>query len=312
MGDKTKIAWADATWGPITGCTPASVGCRNCYAASMVKRFPQLHGIDENLVGFGNEIESQFSPAPFWMPRFHPDRLDQPLRWRKPRRIFVCSLGDLFHEDVKEEWIDRVMAVVALAPRHTFMVLTKRPERMRKYFAAGERSILTRIGNAWNEMGGDLAGTGRTALDVWPWKCLHLGVTAENQEMADARIPILLQTPAARRFVSIEPCLELPDIAPYLRCEGCGYSRADMRFHGDHRLCKHPTPVLDQVIVGCESGPRRRPMHLDWARSVVEQCKAAEVPCFVKQLSINGRVSKDPADWPEELRGREAGKPVIV
>jgi protein gp37 len=235
----------------------------------MVKRFPHLHGIDmlPSHMGYG---PGDADPYPFSRISFHPGRLDQPLRWKKPRRIFVCSMGDLFHEDVSEEWIDKVIGTMYLAPQHTFMVLTKRPERMLRYMKPDNYDTRT-----------------------WPIKNLWLGVTAENQEMADLRIPILLQTPAAKRFVSVEPMLGPVYLRPFLPhefnrephcpwCEDCIPNRGDWDGWKETREGKHG-PFLDWVICGGESGPGARPMHPDWPRSLRDQCQAAGVPFFFKQ-----------------------------
>ena len=228
MGDKTKIPWTDATWNPVTGCTPVSSACDHCYAARMIGR---------GLPKMGHE-------GPFSHVQFHPSRLDQPLRWKKPRRIFVCSMGDLFHEQVAMAWVDDVRRTISKCQQHTFMVLTKRPERMKEYFTS-----------EWY----------RPPINLW------LGVTAENQEMADLRIPILLQTPAAKRFVSVEPCLgpvDLTRIKIYNGVIECAGGRL---------------PPVDWIIAGGESGPGARPMHPNWPRSLRDQCQAAGVPFFFKQ-----------------------------
>jgi len=243
----TKIEWATETWNPITGCTPISEGCKNCYAKRMAQR----------LAGrFGYPADDPFRVT------LHPDKLDQPLRWKKPRRVFVCSMGDLFHEDVLEEWIDQVYEVIANTPQHTFQILTKRPERMARYI----RIMSAALPNVW------------------------LGVTAENQEQADKRIPVLLQIPAAVRFVSVEPMLEAVVIGDLL---GDAYSS----MHGGF------APGIDWVICGAETGSGARPMDLDWARDLRDQCVSAEVPFFFKRDS-NGNRELDGQLWeqyPEAL-----------
>ena len=164
---KTKIEWAEEVWNPVTGCTKVSPGCKNCYAERMSKR----------LVGrYGYPAKDPFKVT------LHPDRLSEPLKWKKPRRIFVCSMGDLFHKAVDDGFIHDVMSTIASAPQHTFLVLTKRPERMRHYFTY------------FNGKG-------------WPLNNLWLGVTIENQKALDQRAPELIQIPAARRFISYEPAL---------------------------------------------------------------------------------------------------------
>jgi protein gp37 len=246
MSDKTKIEWADATWNPVTGCTPVSPGCEKCYAARMVRRFPHLHGISGQGVAW-DPIDVE--PISFSNLQFHHDRLDAPLHWKQPRRIFVCSMGDLFHNGVSFEWIFSIMEIIRKTPQHTYLILTKRPQRMEEYF---------------NEF-----FLGEYHKNIW------LGVTAENQEMADKRIPLLLQIPAAKRFVSVEPMLNEINLANYLP-------------HYPNGRCGHTK--LDQVIVGPETGPGARPMNLDWARSLRDQCVAAGVPLFYKRGELDGKL----------------------
>jgi len=201
MSATTKIEWADATWNPMTGCTKISEACEHCYARGLLRRFAGKWGLlDDGRDSF--------------CPRFIGDRmvpgktytvLDKPLHWRKPRRIFVCSMSDLFHEAFTDTERDAVFAVMALCPQHTFLVLTKRPERMRDYVSKpiGQTSrrdwVLYQAGQMLNQVHID-------GFPDWPLPNLWLGVTAENQQRADERIPILLDTPAAVRFVSVEPC----------------------------------------------------------------------------------------------------------
>jgi protein gp37 len=195
----------------------------------------------------------------------HEDRLDQPLRWTKPRKVFVNSMSDLFHEDVPDAFIDRVFAVMALAPQHTFQILTKRAERMREYMSGrrtrrGDRAVRPHERRAPRIAKGSYS---------WPLPNVWLGVSVENQHFADERIPLLLQTPAAVRFISAEPLLGPVDLAHWLDDIPSGSRR------------------LDWVIVGGESGPGARPFDLAWARSIVQQCQAAGVPVFVKQLGAS-------------------------
>lgn len=236
--NRTKIEWAEVTWNPVTGCTPVSEGCQNCYAKRMATRLRGRCGYPEN--------------DPFRV-TLHPERLKEPLRWKKPRRVFVCSMGDLFHPDVPVEFIDRVFAIMALATQHTFIILTKRPLRMKeyiKYRAARNFYHLKHI--------------------EWPLPCVWLGVSCENQRAADERIPILLQTPAAVRFVSVEPMLGPVDLETQL-------GNAE-----ESRHCLNGWHGIDWVICGGETGPRARPMHPAWVRSLQNQCQAAGVPFFFK------------------------------
>lgn len=284
MGDKSRIEWCDATYNPITGCSPVSEACRNCYASRMIGR---------NLPKMGHV-------GPFSQVQFHPDRLDQPLRWKKPRRIFVCSMGDLFHEDVPMEWLDKVFDVMEGGDSdyrngrwcpglwHTFMILTKRPDRMKSYieFRLGKKQAYADQFKKCPTAEMQDSPAARWAQqaargDFYP---IWLGVTAENQEMADQRIPILLQTPAAVRFVSVEPMLGRVDLKRYLF--GAQARKVLLDAGGSlEGLPAHlvPPPSLDWVICGGESGPGARPLHPDWPRSLRDQCQSAGVPFFFKQ-----------------------------
>ncbi len=194
MSDKTGIAWTDATWNPVTGCSKVSQGCKNCYAE---REWGRLSANPKAMAYYGRAFTDIAC---------HEDRLDQPLRWKKPRMIFVNSMSDLFHEDVPDDFIDRVFAVMALAENHTFQVLTKRPERMLRWFDPGFDNREHAVGQAMREIaaarGGDDAG-----LPEWPLPNVWLGVSVEDHATADERIPLLLQAPAAVRWVSAEPLI---------------------------------------------------------------------------------------------------------
>lgn len=257
MGN-TKIEWAEKTWNPITGCSKISLGCNNCYAERMAKR---LRG------RCGYPADEPFRVA------LHPERLEEPMRWRKPSMVFVCSMGDLFHDDVPDEFIHRVFATIGQCPQHTFIILTKRPKRMKAFIEDYY---------AYESPSGDEQGL-HIQPNVW------LGVTAENQEMADRRIPILLQTPAAVRFVSVEPMLGPVDLTnvqfdKWTRMnvlEGCGITTrpGGMGQMLPNAFCEK----LSWIIAGGETGPKARPMHPDWARSLRDQCQEVGVPFFFKQ-----------------------------
>ena len=194
MGGRTKIQWAKATWSPVTGCTKVSEGCRNCYA---------------------ERLNNRVNDRPFSEVVCHPERLDIPFHWKRPRKpIFVCSMGDLFHEGVPDEFIDRVMAVITLTRRHRYIVLTKRPERMYEYIMRTGRSI-DYLDKPALDMGYTLKYEG-IGLVWWPITNLILGVSVEDQATADERIPWLLKTPAVCRAVSYEPALGSIDFTPYL------------------------------------------------------------------------------------------------
>ena len=246
----TKIEWADKVWNPVTGCTKISPGCENCYAERMSKR---LKG------RFGYPSDDPFRVT------LHRDKLEQPIHWKKPQQIFVCSMGDLFHEDVQFSWARAVFRIMLQASHHTYMVLTKRPEKMKRFFA--------------DLMHHDDFGSMGNLDHVW------LGVTAENQGMADKRIPILLQIPAAVRFVSVEPMLRRVVLDPFMEgsCLHC-YGQGEIGPNEDCPNCSGTGEgsKLDLVICGGESGPGARPMHPDWARSLRDQCVEAGIPYFFK------------------------------
>ncbi|RIT69238.1 DUF5131 family protein [Mycobacteroides abscessus] len=252
MGDKTGIEWTDATWNPVTGCDKVSPGCDHCYAETFAERWRGTPG---------HYFETGFDV------QLRPDKLALPLRWTKPRKVFVNSMSDLFHDKVPDEYIARVFAVMALAPQHTFQLLTKRHGRMRALLRDGE--FQQQVYDAWGQLE---MPKGRPSMEDWPWSGwplpnVWLGVSAEDQKRADLRIPALLDTPAAVRFVSAEPLL------------------GPINLHTDPIEASSPFwgSQLDWVIVGGESGPGARPMHPDWARSMRDQCVAAGVPFLFKQ-----------------------------
>lgn len=277
----TEILWTDETWNPIVGCSKVSPGCLNCYAERMAWRlacmeYEKLPNVEQNYTTVMTSKKWNGNTV------FVESALEKPLHWRKPRNIFVCSMSDLFHESVPFEWITRVFKVMEKCPQHTFQVLTKRPERMKEFIGPS----MDHLPNLW------------------------LGVTAENQEQADIRIPILLQIPAALRFVSVEPMLGAVDLNETSAgqvigvCDECG------EYHGNCDCCMG-IPSLDWVIIGAESGPKRRWCKTEWVQGLVNQCKDANVPAFVKQIhkleyqkgsmTIKSELVKAPAGWPREM-----------
>jgi protein gp37 len=315
MSDKSLISWCDSTWNPTQGCTKVSAGCAHCYAERWSKRFRKSFDL-----------------------RLVPEALDLPLHWKKPRRIFVDSMSDLFHPDVPDEFLDRVFAmmladrVFEFGPRHTFLVLTKRPGRMRRYLDASPVDLLQRWAHAgdglitmddadvrFSDYVGeqcaavwDQDGRASSSIGLWshpkvlfPLFNLWLGVSVENQETADDRIPILLDTPAAHRFVSAEPLLSRIGLkADWFKNNGVNW-----------------------IVTGGESGPGARPCDVSWIRSIVAQCAFVGVPCFMKQLgtrpalglhgsegsktgwsdlpylqSMKHRSGADPSEWTPDLR----------
>lgn len=253
MSDKTGIEWTDATWNPVTGCTEVSPGCDRCYAKTFAERW---RGTPGHYFERGFDVQ------------LRPDKLDLPLRWRRPRRIFVNSMSDLFHDQVPDDYIARVFAVMSYAHRHTFQVLTKRHARMRSLLSS-ERFVdlfdieFCKLPN-WVERYPDPDSAGH--LVDGPLPNVWLGVSTENQQWADIRIPALLDTPAAVRFISAEPLLGPID---FRRVPGFNRIGLDLSNWW--------------VIVGGESGPGARPMHPDWARSLRDQCVSAGVPFLFKQ-----------------------------
>jgi protein gp37 len=229
MADGTKIEWTDATWNVVNGCSVTSPGCTNCYAM-------KLAGTRLKHVGSRAGLTREVNGRPVWTgeTRFNEAVLLDPLRWKRPRKIFVCAHGDLFHESVPDEWIDRVFAVMALAPQHVFQVLTKRPERMREYLAGSQvdaridceiSCIIDDRVDPLDRRSDDLRATAQCVdyEEGVPLPNVWLGVSVEDQKRADERIPHLLATPAAVRFLSCEPLLGRVDIRPWIpTCYECG------------------------------------------------------------------------------------------
>jgi protein gp37 len=270
MGDRTSIEWTEATWNPVTGCTKVSPGCDRCYAESIAHRFA---GTPAYPNGFQTTLR--------------PERLDQPLRWTRPRKVFVCSMADLFHDDVPDEYIAHVWAVMALAGQHTFQVLTKRQGRMRSLLSSGE--FIDQVQEAWEQQPGD---DGPEAYaPPWPLPNVWLGVSAEDQKRADLRIPALLNTPAAVRWVSAEPLLGPIDLSRWQHEHPIG-ENLTMRPLPPSAVRACGLTGIDWLVVGGESGRGARPMHPDWARSLRDQCAAADVPFLFKQWGQWG-----PAPW---------------
>ena len=291
MGQKTGIEWTESPWTPIRGCSRVSEGCRNCYAETVANRFKGPGEPYEGLIAKGGQWNGEV--------KLIQHKLQEPLRWKKPRRIFVNSMSDLFHENVPDSFIDQVFAVMAMTTRHTYQILTKRPERMRDYITNLTEAAKDEQFAVDNELLGLPDRISNYAIDhinkgadncgpLWPLHNVWLGVSVEDQPTADERIPQLLETPAAVRWISAEPLLG-PIILD------------DFLFRGDHSLRETDPlaaamlaeavadghgwirPAIDWVVVGGESGPGARPMHPYWARYLRDRCQAAEVPFLFKQ-----------------------------
>lgn len=297
MADGTKIEWTDATWNPITGCAVVSPGCTNCYAMKLAGTRLKNH---ESRKGLTKDTKA----GPVWTGEVRLNRqwLDQPLRWTTPRMIFVCAHGDLFAEGVDQVWIDHVFAVMALAPQHAFQVLTKRPERMREYMLGmpSRRSFIAGYGALVR--GGNLPDHYETAYEAIakPLPNVWLGVSVEDQRRADERIPVLLETPAAVRWISAEPLLGPVDLRNLRRYNPKGapwidglrglVTRGAYLARSPDECCISTSvtipgelPSLNWVVAGGECGPNARPMHPDWVRQLRDECAAAGVPFLFKQ-----------------------------
>lgn len=251
MADQSKIEWTDATWNIITGCSIVSPGCTNCYAMRLAGT--RLQALDSR-----RGLTKKVNGIPVWTGevRFNEGWLHQPLRWKKPRMIFVCAHGDLFHEDVPEEWIDRIFAIMASCPQHTFQILTKRPERMRAYLGTFPKRL-------------DFYEFARFKFVMFPLPNVWIGVSVEDQVRFDERVPILRATRAAVRFISFEPLL-------------------GMIYHAPSELT-----AIDWAIVGGESGPGARDMSAEWARRLRDDCSRSGVAFFMKQMARRAEIPED-------------------
>ncbi len=291
MADRSRIQWTEATWNPIGGCTRVDEGCRNCYAEVMAARFSQPGQWGEGLARMVKGADGRTDHRWTGKMLLHEAALDRPLRWRRPRLIFVNSTSDLFHESVPDDWIDQAFAVMALCPQHTFQVLTKRPERAGRYLSADwssrarvwvETMTLPTISKAAGDAQDRLRRYTAPGFPA-PLPNVWLGTSISDQASADARIPELLACPAAVRFLSAEPLLGPASLEPWLHTPPC-YLYRGLRAQPNECTCATTFgPRLAWVICGGESGPGARPMHPDWARSLRDQCVAAGVPFFFKQ-----------------------------
>lgn len=253
----TKIEWTNETWNVSTGCDQVSPGCDNCYALTMAARLKAM-----GQAKYQRDGDPRTSGPGFGLTE-HPDTLDQPLRWRKPRRVFVNSMSDLFHPKVSDGFIGSVWRTMALGRQHTYQILTKRPARMRSLLTKwGEEGAWRDHRRLWNES------------RSWPLPNVWLGVSVEDQQRADERIPPLLDTPAAVRFVSAEPLLGPVTLRD-------DWIELELKPFGGNGAAAFPR--IDWCIVGGESGPGARPMHPQWVRRLRDQCDDAGVAFFFKQ-----------------------------
>lgn len=287
----TGIQWTDETWNPTRGCSRVSKGCENCYAEVVAARFSGKGQAYEGLARRTSKVEARWTGKVVMVEKV----LNWPLGWKgsaqaraegRRSRIFVDSMSDLFHKELEDHEIAQVFAVMAAAHTHDFQILTKRPERQRELLSSEEfrenvamflDGIIDERVDPTYRLTTDLRAMAPDVMDEgWPLRNVWLGTSVENQEVADERIPLLLQTPAAVRFLSCEPLLGPVDLAIYLEEEG---------YVGTEYV-----PPLDWIICGGESGSHARSCDVSWIRSIASQCAENRVPCFVKQMGkwING------------------------
>lgn len=326
MADKTSIEWTrgddgtpGATWNPVTGCTKVSPGCDNCYAETFAERWRGTPG---------HHFEAGFDLT------LRPSRLDQPLKWTRPRRIFVNSMSDLFHDDIPDSFLDEIFGVMAVAHvlhGHQFQVLTKRHGRMRSYlrkdmrtlpggYLGSTRKAIAGAAHRWaiDRLNAGALSDGIEFGSEWPLPGVWLGVSVEDQKWANVRIPALLETPAAVRWLSCEPLLGPIDLG--IGDPHAGHESDDVDGFPHPRICLTCSPEdldvvyfrrdpgdsldIDWVVVGGESGRNARPMHPDWARSLRDQCVSAEIPFLFKQWGEWCHSSQMPPDTWQDLDAR--------
>ncbi len=318
MGTESKpkphgISWLNdgertgTTWNPVTGCMKASTGCRNCYARDLHNKRHKGPKVYKN----GRE-RAECYDTPFDEVKCWPERLDAPLRWKKARSIFICSMGDLFHEDVRFEFIDRVLSIVVRCPQHQFFILTKRASRLREYFS--ESGVRCAIGASVAGGSGPRVYGADADVEPWPIRNLAVGVSiCDEKDMANGKI--LMETPAAHRFISFEPLLEpipLSDTCPCAKCAGSGARYWGENAHLPCSLCggrlsgysaHYGTgidPRLNAIIIGAESGSQRRPTPHAWFGEIIRQANAANIPVHLKQVAQNpdgtGPIRKKPRE----------------
>ncbi len=308
MSEDSAIEWTDATWNPIAGCSVVSPGCANCYAMKSVAPRLSANPATPHYAG----TVQQSNAGPVWTGRIGiagERTFGAPLRWKRPRRIFVNSTSDLFHEGVPDAVIDRVFAIMALCPQHTCQVLTKRSARMREYLTKVRDHI---VGPQMQiiEAARAIRPDDLYCMTDWPLPNVWLGVSAEDQKRADERVPDLLATPAAIRFVSAEPLLGPID---FTKLQPAMFDALANSLNGVWRWSGGPnrteTPSLDWIIVGGESGRGARPMHPDWARQIRDQCAAARGGEAEGRTGTGSGVAFFFKQWGEWAPGENAPSP---
>jgi len=321
MGDKTKIEWTSASWNPTRGCTKVSAGCKLCYAETQAKRF----------CGAGQPYEGTIERGRWnGKVRLVPEKLLRPVRWQRPRYIFVNSMSDLFHEDIPDEYILAVFGVMSAARHHQFQVLTKRPERAARWFAWAEKQWSGperwKVGDPYvddvlfaaaeqtapHDMHWPRRWEMTLARNDWPLPNVWIGVSVENQETADTRIPWLLRIPAVIRWLSMEPLIGGVTIAKWLGTvheDSVGIANLDQSIPAALGVPFHDPWLrgVDWVVVGGESGGRHaRPLHPTWARTIRDECANDNVPFFFKQWGEHAPWSDDHFDTGAYPDGEDA------
>lgn len=331
MSDDTGIEWTDATWNPIRGCSRVSEGCRHCYAERVAARFSGPGQPYEGLVRISNTLDGRKPTGWNGTVRMVAEHLADPLRWKRPRRVFVNSMSDLFHESLTNEQIAAVFGVMAAAGQHSFQVLTKRAARMRAWFewargdftdqqrgiACAPHTFRAMLDAAFEFLGQSNKPVLDAAWhahdeDVWPLPNVWLGVSVENQAAADERIPELLRTPAAVRWISAEPLLGAVDLGlPRTWLVGATARKIlrDTGARGAVPAHLQPPPSLDWLVMGAESGPGSRAADPAWFRGLAEQCRSAGVSVFFKQGMPGDGVTAGPGSIAK--RGGLIGLPYL-
>lgn len=298
MADRTAIGWTEATWNPVTGCDRVSPGCDHCYALTLAARLKKMGSPAYQLDG------DPRTSGPGFAVQTHPERLDQPLKWQRPRMIFTNSMSDLFHPKIPAKFIADTFAVMGLAGWHTFQVLTKRAPRMRALLRSAEfggmvayrmAQMVQTPGTALRSGLREQLATGVLPFPTLPLPNVWLGVSAEDAKRARARVPVLADTPAAVRWVSAEPLLgPVADaLDPWLGCPDYCTDRLGIMEPYAGCCPAHNGVPIDWLVVGGESGHGCRPMHPDWPRDLRDRCRAGGVAFYFKQ---HGGWVETPAD----------------
>jgi protein gp37 len=307
----TSIEWTEQTWNPTSGCDRISPGCDNCYALTMAKRLKAMG--QAKYQNDGNPVTS----GPGFGIAVHPQAVMEPLRWKKPRRVFVNSMSDLFHSGIQDADLHLIFGVMAATPQHTYQILTKRHGRMRSLLNDPQFAHM-----AFHRA--NMYGRPDTAARVWPLPNVHLGISVENQKWADIRIKALAQTPAAIRFLSCEPLLGPVRLPLTEAVDGCNCGGYGPPYYMHEPSCGYEPGAaysIDWVIIGGESGPGARPFDPQWAADLIDDARQAGAAPFVKQLgsvwardcTVAGKTvaahgdtkGGNPDYWPSHLRVRE-------